>query len=109
MLKKSKEKALRAVSTDFVSECLCFYVAPIAVDAAASLVLRVCWDMQGEKEQLCLEPSVPCHRSGPASQARTKPAHSYELVPLQQRIMLSFFTNLRELHQGYRSFQVSFR
>lgn len=42
VLKKSKEKALRAVSTDFISECLCFCMAPKAGDPAASLVLHVC-------------------------------------------------------------------
>lgn len=90
---RDAEKEWRAGTQgrDFILECLCFYMAAKAEDAAASLVLRVCQGMQGEKEQLCLEPSVSCHRSGPASQARTKPAHSYKLVPLWQVINLSLW------------------
>lgn len=80
MLKKSEEQALGAVSTDFISECLCFYMVPKAEDTAASLVL--CLLGHAERQQQCLEPSVSSHWSGSASQARTKPAHSSKLVPL---------------------------
>lgn len=55
MLKNSEEQMLDSVNTDFISEHLCFRMAPPAEEAAALLVLRVCWDMLGEKEQLCLE------------------------------------------------------
>jgi len=77
-----------------------------AKEAAASLVQCACWECWAEEEQLCLEPSAPYCAGGPASQARTKPAHSYKLAPSQQKIMLAFFTNFRKLHQDYRSFNV---
>lgn len=106
VLKNSEEQTLHLVNTDFISEYLCFCVAPQAKEAAASLVLCACPDMLGEKEQPCLEPQHPIAGGGPDSQARTKPAHRYKLAPLQRKITLAFFTNFRKIQQHYRSFNV---
>lgn len=80
-------------------------MAPPAKEAAALLALGVCWDVLGEKERLCLEPSASYCKGWPCLTGKDQTKHSYKLAPLQQNTMLAFFTDFRKLHQNQGSFK----